>query len=185
MPIKASGGTALIDSSKIFARLDIRAGFKVADLGCGNLGHFVLPAAKLVGKDGVVYAVDILKTALGSIQQLVKTEGLNNVVTVWSDLEKVGATKITAASLDLAILKNVLFQGTKKEEIIAEAVRLLKTGGRLLIVDWKNIASPFGPPDKLRLSVEEAKVIAEKNGLKLSDEFDAGEYHYALVFVKA
>ena len=34
------------------------------DFGCGNVGHFVLPGARLVGNEVKVYAVDILKKAL-------------------------------------------------------------------------------------------------------------------------
>lgn len=182
--VKISGGNKLIDSEKVFTHLQLAQGMKVADLGCGNLGHFVLPAAKLVGKEGVVYAVDILKTALKSVNNLALTEGLENVVTVWSDIEKVGATRIEPASVDVVVLKNVLFQSTNQEAMVKEAVRLLKAGGRLLVVDWQMAGAPFGPNMEMRISPTKVKQLASVNGLRIVNEFEAGPYHYGLVFVK-
>ncbi len=83
----------------------------VGDLGCGNLGYFSVPAAKIVGQNGVVYAVDILKSVLQSVENIARQEGLDNIKTVWSNLEVVGATKITPASLDLIMVVNMLFLG--------------------------------------------------------------------------
>ncbi|MFA6428519.1 MAG: methyltransferase domain-containing protein [Candidatus Buchananbacteria bacterium] len=182
--VKISGGNILINSEEVFKHLKLTAGMKVADLGCGNLGHFVLPAAKLVGKEGLVYAVDILKTALKSVNNLAVAEGLENVITVWSDLEKVGATRIDPASIDVAVLKNVLFQSTNQEAMFKEAARLLKLGGHLLVLDWKMSGAPFGPKVSQRISPEKVKQLAEVNGLKLTDEFSAGEYHYGIIFIK-
>ncbi len=56
-----------------------------------------------------------------------KTQGLDNIRTVWTDLEIKGATKIQESSLDLAILNNVLFQSTNMPEMIKESIRLIKT----------------------------------------------------------
>jgi ubiquinone/menaquinone biosynthesis C-methylase UbiE len=67
-----SGGNQLIDSEEVFRHLHLAEGMAVADLGCGNLAHFVLPAAKAVGQSGLVYAVDILKTALRFGKNLVR-----------------------------------------------------------------------------------------------------------------
>ncbi len=182
MPI--TGGNALLDVNFILSKAQIGDKTKVADLGCGASGHFVFSASKLVGERGKVYAVDILKTILENINRRAKLENLQNIETVWSDLEIFGATKIEAGSLDVAMLINTLYQSHKRAEILREAIRMLKKDGILLVVEWKNISSPIGPPVEERVKPDLMKVAAKKLGLNLEEEFEAGPYHYGLIFTK-
>ena len=82
------GGTALLDAEKILTRLGIAEGMIVADLGCGGGGHFVAPASRLVGRTGHVYAVDIQKAVLHTVESKLRLQHVTNVDLVWSDLEK-------------------------------------------------------------------------------------------------
>ena len=178
------GGGSLIDANLILNMARVEEKTKVADLGCGSSGHFIFPSASRVGKKGLVYAVDILKSVLESVANLAKHEGLENLKTIWSNLEIVGATKIAAESLDAAYLINILFQSHKDDLVIKEAYRLLKIGGKLIIIDWKRVSTPFGPPMADRTKPEEIKGFARTAGFKLVDEFEAGRYHYGIMFVK-
>jgi ubiquinone/menaquinone biosynthesis C-methylase UbiE len=183
--LKISGGNTLLDPYFIFEQIELGAGAKVADLGCGAAGHFVIPAAKIVGKQGVVYAVDLLKSVLEAVKSRAKLEGVSgNIKTVWSNLEIYGATDIEAGSLDLALLANTLFQIPKKEEVFREAVRLTKKGGKIAVVEWGLGASPIGPPPGRRLSKDVVRELARTNGLSEIKEFKAGPYHYGLIFSK-
>lgn len=180
-----SGGNELLAAQKILKRLDIKSGMRVADLGCGGAGHFTIPAGSKVGSRGLVYAVDILKSVLKSVVSRARLEGFNNIKPVWSNLEILKATKIPSASLDAAFLINILFQSKQHENIFQEAVRLLKKEGKLLVIDWQPKAMvSFGPPPIDRIKPEKVKIIAQKLELKLIDEFDAGVYHYGLIFQK-
>jgi len=181
---KIIGGNALINVNLILEKAQVGDKTKVADLGCGASGHFIFPAAGLVGKQGRVYAVDILKTVLETINKRVKQENLTNLQTVWSDIEVFGATKIEANSLDAALLMNTLYQSHKRAEIVREAIRMIKKGGKLIVVEWKNITSPFGPPVEERVKADLLKTAAKKLGLQLEEKFEAGDYHYGMVFVK-
>lgn len=168
----------------VFGKIGLEPGMSVGDLGCGNLGYFALASAKKVGKNGKVYAVDILKSALESVENRIRQEGLENIKTVWSNLEIYGATKIQEASLDIAFIHNVLFHAEEGSSMIKEATRLLKTGGKLMIIDWLRISSPFGPPLTDRPLPDEIKKLALGAGLQQVDEFSAGPYHFGLIFVK-
>lgn len=175
-------GSELLDPDKILTKLDLREGMLVADLGCGASGHFVYPAAKMVGDKGRVYAVDVLKSVLSNIESKSKMQNFVNVVPVWSDIEIYGGAKeIADESCDAAILVNV----HAKPAMIKEALRTLKKGGKLLLVDWKSAASPFGPPTKDRIPAEEVKKNVAPLGLELTDEFAAGTYHWGLIYKKA
>lgn len=179
-----TGGNALIDTALILEKTRISEKMKVADLGCGTSGHFVFPVAKIVGKKGIIYAVDILKTVLETIAKRARIENYDNIKTIWSNLEIFGATKIESASIDISLLINTLYQSHKRAEIIREAIRLIKRGGKLVIVEWKNIAVPFGPSVEDRVDKELMISIANRLGMHLEEEFDAGQYHYGLIFVK-
>jgi len=182
--LRITGGNVLLDVNVILSKAGVGEKMKVADLGCGASGHFVFPAASMVGEKGEVYAVDILKTVLETISRRIKQENISNIKTIWSNLEIFGATKIESGSLDLAFLVDTLYQSHKRVEILRESVRMLKKEGKLIVVEWKNIALPFGPPVEERVKIDPIKVGAQKLGLKLEEEFFAGQYHYGLVFVK-
>jgi len=179
-----SGGNELLDPLVILTRLGLKTGSKVADLGCGSAGHFIVPAAKIVGSQTIVYAVDILKSVLRSVTSVARLEGINNIKPVWSNLEIYGATRIKKESLDFAFLINILFQSKQDDQIIKEAVRLIKSGGKLLVIDWNQVPSSIGPAPIDRIKPEEVKKIAKNLKLELIDEFDAGNYHYGLIFEK-
>ena len=181
MPIP-SGESILLDAEKILSHLKISEGSRVGELGCGGRGHFVFPAVRLVGSKGRVFAVDIMKSCLSSIEHQAKEEHWSQVITVWSNLEVVGATRIAAGVLDRATLINILFQVRDRQAILAETRRLLKPFGLLLVVDWSRQSSPFGPPVGSRLSAEEVVVLAEKSKLKLVEQFAAGPHHYGIIF---
>jgi len=65
---------------------------------------------------------------------------------------------------------------------VAEAVRLLRLGGRLVDVDWKHDDSPDGPPLEIRYSPAKATGILEGLGLRRRDQWEFGPRHYALLF---
>lgn len=173
-------GSELLNPKAVLEHAGIRSGMKVADLGCGTTGHFVFPAAHLVGSQGTVYAVDILKSALSGIEGRRKIEGVSNVETLWADIEQPNGVKLPSESLDLVMLINNM----PKEAMIREAVRLVKPDGRLLVVDWKPAGAPFGPPSKDRISAVQVTGMVQSLGFKPLEVFDAGQYHFAVVFAR-
>lgn len=179
-----AGGNILLDADIILSKARIGENMKVADLGCGSTGHFVFPAAKILGKNGRVYAVDIMKTALDTIARKAGQENLKNVKTVWSNIEIFGATKIETEHLDVALLINTLHQSRKRVEILRETIRMMKRGGKLVIVEWKNTAIPFGPPSEERVNMDALISGGQKLGLRFEEEFLVGRYHYGLLFTK-
>ena len=179
-----SGGNKLIDPEKTLAHLGIEEGMNVAYLGCGSTGHFLIPAAKMIGENGKAYAVDILKSVLSEVSKKSRLEGVSNVKTLWANLEIYRSTGLPDNALDMAFLINILFQSKEHTNIFREAKRILKIGGKLLVIDWNRTAAPFGPPPIDRVKVEDVKSLAHSLGLELVDEFFPGKYHFALIFRK-
>lgn len=175
----------LLNQQLVIDKAQIKNGMKVADLGCGANGYFVFPLAAAVGREGIVYAVDIIKSSLESIEKKAKLNNLKQIKTVWSNLEIFNATKIEAESLDLVLLANVLHQSQKRVDLIREARRMLKRGGKVLIIEWNDADCPVGPASENKVNIDMLKTGLEKLGFKSEEEFSAGRFHYGLLFSKA
>lgn len=178
--------TVIINVPAILRRAYVKPGYSIADLGAGREGRMALGAGKIIGQSGVAYAVDVVKAILPAIESKATMLGINNVKTVWSDLEIYGATKeITDNSLDVGFLVTTLFQSDKRREMMTESYRMIRPGGKLVAVDWKpGTNAPLGPEESRRVHPEEIKQYAADLGLKLIEEFEAGIYHWGLIFIK-
>lgn len=174
----------VIDARGLLEMVGLEEKMKVADLGCGSRGYFAIQAAKLINEDGLVYAVDVVKSALQNVKNTADLFGITNLRIVWADLEIPGSTKIPKESIDLAMLNNMLFQNERINKIMEEASRILKKQGKLLVTEWKKTNAPSGPPLENRISMEETKNYAKNAGLEFEKELEAGPYHYALIFIK-
>lgn len=179
-----SGGTHLIDPLMVLEKLELKNGMKIGDLGSGGAGHFALPAANMVAPDGMVYAVDILKSVLENLESKAKIETVNNLTTLWADLEIAKAAKIPDESLDVVFLHNVLHQSKNREAIFKEALRVLKQNGKILVVEWKQDGDKLGPSNDERIKPEQVEELARLGEMTTLEKFDAGRYHYGYIFGK-
>ena len=176
--------TVLFDIQSILAKMNLSPRQVVAELGCGNFGFFVFPLARAIGNSGKVYAVDIVKSVLDDVAKAAKQNNLPQICPIWSNLEIFQATKIDSSSLDSALLVNVLHQSDKKAEIIREAARLLKRGGKLLVIDWKDSDMPLGPKPDSKIRPQTLASLARRFSLVTTEEFAAGPYHFGLILTK-
>ncbi|MDP3971025.1 MAG: class I SAM-dependent methyltransferase [bacterium] len=178
--------TIIIDAPGVIKKAGVKPGDIIADLGTGREGRMALSAGRIVGEHGIAYAVDVVKSILPTIATKAKVHGINNVQTVWSNLEIYGATRaITDNALDVAFLVTTLFQSKQRMKIMQETYRMMKPGARLAVVDWKpGVSAPFGPEEAVRVHPEEIKGYATELSMQLIEEFDAGQYHWGLIFVK-
>lgn len=172
-----------MDPIQVLHEVDLAEGMTVADFGSGA-GFMTIPAAKMVGDTGVVYAVDVQKQLLADVVRKSRLQATLNVKAVWADLEVPGATKIPTASVDVVLLVKVLFQSKKRDAILNEAFRILTPGGKAVLVEWKKVAIPFGPPLTLRVPRDEAERLGEHAGFTITGEFSLDQYHYSVVFTK-
>lgn len=164
--------------------LGAHEGMMVADLGAGT-GAYTIPLARIVGESGRVYAVEVQKDFLSNIKSAATAQGLKNVEFIWGDIERPLGTKIKEGSIDAVVISNVLFQAEDKTGLIREARRLLKTGGKMLLIDWKESFGGLGPSKNMVVPPDIAKGLCEREGFVLKKDFDAGEHHYGLVMYKA
>lgn len=162
----------------ILNQLSLREDMVACDLGCGS-GGWVIPLAKSLSR-GKVYAVDILRDPLSALEEKLRQETLFNVSVILADVEK--GVKIVEESVDLVLMTNILFQTKNRDKILEEAKRILRTGGKVLVIDWRP-ESPVGPKEG-RVSKEEIIKSAIQIGFDPEKEVEAGKYHWGIIFVK-
>jgi ubiquinone/menaquinone biosynthesis C-methylase UbiE len=161
----------------VLEKLDLKENFIAADFGCGS-GGWAIPLAKILTK-GKVFAIDVLEEPLSALKSKLRGEGINNIELKRANVER--GVPILSNSCDLVLMTNLLFEVENIENVLKEGKRILKTGGKILVVDWKTEAS-FGPEKKV--NIENVKRLAEKIGLKIKEEFEAGDYHWGLILEK-
>ena len=169
-----------LDPEKILDGLDLKADMIVAEFGCGSSG-FVISLAKRLD-EGLVYGLDIQEAPLSALKSRSLLENITNIRLIRCNLEKEKGSTLTDSSLDLVLIPNVFFQIKSKDVIIAEANRVLKKRGKLVIIDWLPEATQG--PAQGRVSAKEMEGLAEKFGFKRTKEIEAGKYHYCLLFEK-
>jgi hypothetical protein len=60
----------------------------------------------------------------------------------------------------------------------------MKKGGKLIVIDWKKIGVPFGPPVEIRVDPENVIKYAADLNLKLVLQTEFGQYFWGLIFEK-
>lgn len=173
--------TSFIRPDEFWQSVGLRAGQKIVHFGCGA-GFYLIPAARLVGKDGRVIGIDLMANMLSEVESRARREGVGDIVrTVRANLELRNGSTLLSGSADLVLLANILHQ-SDPEKILAEARRILVRGGCVVVVEWAVTATPLGPPHDKRVTSPDMQAVAVRLGLKLEKEFSPSPYHYGLVF---
>jgi ubiquinone/menaquinone biosynthesis C-methylase UbiE/DNA-binding transcriptional ArsR family regulator len=103
---------------------------RVADLGCGD-GYLAVEASRWASR---VIAVDRSRAVLERARGLAKRRRVRNVIWKRGDLEKL---PLRDASVDVALLSQALHHAADPAAALAEAVRIVVPGGRVLILDLR------------------------------------------------
>jgi ubiquinone/menaquinone biosynthesis C-methylase UbiE len=176
-----SENSQFLNPDHILQQISIKAGAFVGDLGCGT-GYMSFAASKSIGSKGKVYAVDVQKDVLSQVKKEAQVENIQNIETVWADLEITNATNIAQNSLDVVFLVNVLFQVSDKTAVFAESKRLLKPNSILLVVEWRVGEMAIGPNADKRVPADSIAQLATSANFSKVQNIDAGKYHYGLLF---
>ncbi|MDP3772461.1 MAG: class I SAM-dependent methyltransferase [bacterium] len=203
-----SESDAFINPRRAIENLRIVPGSRIADFGAGH-GYFTIPLARAVGSEGVVYAIDIQKSALEIIRAKAKTEHLLNVNVIWSDLDREGGSTLKDKLLDWVFMSAILFQAEEKLTLLREAFRVLANGGHLVIIEWESEGTyqlppmpshhgsqgshrhpdaprrlhsvDLGPPMHLRMPQDEVTRLAKEAGFSFERACEVGSHHYGII----
>jgi ubiquinone/menaquinone biosynthesis C-methylase UbiE len=123
------------DSQRLFARLGLKAGDTVGEIGAGK-GALSLAAAHVVGATGKVYASELGEKRVQELERAVSAAALPQISVVAGSPT---STNFRDACCDAIFMQDVYHHFTDPSAMNAGILRSLKPGGRLVIVD-------FAPP---------------------------------------
>jgi len=111
----------------------VREGSCVLDFGCWK-GRYTIPAARIVGDRGHVYAVDKDKPTLRKMKRRARKEGLRNIEVLYVPAD--GSIPVQDQVADLVLLYDVLHGGylperAQRKNVLRQIHRVLRFGGRL------------------------------------------------------
>lgn len=162
-------------------KLGLAEGMRVADFGAGT-GFYSKACSARVGPSGKVFAIEVQKDLVKKLENELKNWGISNVECIWGDIERRGGTKLSDNSIDAVIVSNVLSLTEDRNGLIDEAGRILKKGGKVLLVDWTLSFSIDGPNKNNIINEDKARELFEKMGFKFEERISAGGNHYGIIF---
>lgn len=146
------------------------------DIGAGT-GFFALLFSKKITK-GKVYACDISDKMLAWMEDNLPTESRGIVIPVKMEESSVPLPDDLA---DLVYMINLHHELEKPLKILEESRRLLKNGGKLMIIDWKKEETPEGPPLEIRVAEVTIESQMRKSGFSNINKYVDLPYHHFLV----
>ena len=163
---------------EVVAKLDLKPGDAVADLGAGS-GYFTMLLAKAVGPQGKVYAIDILPEMLDYIRQRAQDENLKNIQLVQASEHD---PKLPPASVDMIFICDALHHISDRPTYYPLLVKALKPNGRLVNIDFYKKPLPVGPSPAMKIDKDAMIEEAKAAGFHVVQDYDFLPYQYFLIF---
>lgn len=146
----------------------------IADIGCGT-GYFTFALSEAVGNEGLVYALDIEPEMLEDIKSKIAESDIKNVIPV---ITKEYELTLEESSVETAFLCTVIHEVKMREKFLKEINRILRTDGKIVIIEWIKKDSDYGPPADHRLDKNILKRNLLRTGFKEIEIMDLNEYFY-------
>jgi ubiquinone/menaquinone biosynthesis C-methylase UbiE len=158
------------------AKADLRAAEVLVDIG-GGTGFFSIPFVPFTEK---LYACDISGVMLDWLRENVCPH-YPTIIPVKMETQVVPLPDQLA---DLVYMINLHHELDDPTRLLRESRRLLKDGGKLLIVDWKKQEMAEGPPTEIRCLPSKVKDDAERAGFRNGVVDEALVKHFLFVAEK-
>jgi tocopherol O-methyltransferase len=146
--VKTHSQSLLNMNRQVAARVDPKPGERVLDAGCG-IGGSSIWLAKNFGTTGV--GINLAPKELERARKYAAERGVSSQVTFEKrDFLK---TNFPDESFDIVWAQESVCHTLHKDVFLAEAFRVLKPGGRLVIEDWFRPRRPFSDADERLFSL--------------------------------
>jgi SAM-dependent methyltransferase len=166
------------DCRMMLDALGVKPGATVCDMGAGN-GFYTLELARMVGPEGLVYAVDIQPEMLRMLSRRAAQEGLGNIrLVLGSPIDP----RLPAGEIDLVLCVDVYHEFSHPEAMLARIRDSLSEDGKLVLVEFRgeDPAVPIKPLHKMTKAQVRAEL--EPAGFRVASEFDRLPWQHLLFF---
>ena len=74
----------MLPTRTVLNKIGLNEGARLADIGCG-IGYFSIPAADVIGPQGIVFALDVSKEMIEELDKKIEENDIENIRTVITD----------------------------------------------------------------------------------------------------
>jgi ubiquinone/menaquinone biosynthesis C-methylase UbiE len=166
----------ILPPEETLRKLLLKNGDTMADIGCG-IGYFTIPASKIVGNECKVYALDTSSEMIEEIKLRIKDNNIYNIIPIKSEEEDL---KLGDESVTYAFICNVLHEIDNVDKFLNDVKKVIKKGGKIVIVEWSKRVCELGPPVEHRLDNIFVISKLESMDFKNIELIDLGE-HYGVI----
>jgi len=121
-------------SVKFLKEVGIKKGDIIFDCCCGE-GNYTIPAARIAGKNGTVYAMDMNKDRIDILKEKSNLENLKNIKIIEKEFKKV--IPLPDKSMDMVFLYDIFthfsIENTRLSILLDEVYRILKDNGSISV----------------------------------------------------
>ena len=172
--LERSERLAKLKADEIMARLELKPGDLVADIGAGS-GVYSWPLARAVAPGGTLYAVEVDKGFLDFIREGAQKRGLDNVFPVLGEFTD---PKLPVRNLDLAFFHNVLHHIEGRQAYLETLSGYLKPNARIIIID---LIEGHKEPE-MKMTLDQVKDWMAAIGFRMTGEYSVFEDRFFAIF---
>lgn len=161
--------------------LQLRPGEHVLDLGAGP-GFVSLEAARRVGRQGLVYAVDRSAEALAYLQHLQEEQGLPQIQRIVADARTL---RLPEPAPNAALITVMLHHMDDPAGALQQVASLLPAGSRAVVAEFHpDGPSTVGPPRTDRLHPDQITAWCKAAGFAITGYQRQSDEEYMLVLAR-
>ncbi|AOK31821.1 SAM-dependent methyltransferase [Burkholderia singularis] len=150
------------DSKWLFDQIPLERGSQVVEIGCGPHGCLDMLAER-VGVGGRVVGIERSDDSVALARTMARERGLENVEVIRQDARNTGLPRNT---FDLVTLRLVLVNVPQPEEILREAMSLVRPGGWIALHEADYLSFICDPPSAAwERYIQLFSAYSEKNGI--------------------
>ncbi len=168
----------ILPPSTTLKRFGLKKGMTVADIGSGS-GYFLIPAARIVGREAPAYGVDASKEMLAHLKR--KKPPSNVVLLHTRDGYQF---KVPSGSVDFVIASAILHEN-EPVKFLGEIRRIMKANAALLVIEWRKESMRAGPPMEERLDTKEVRNFLARSRMRAVKTVVLNPRYFAVVAKKA
>ncbi|NPB08565.1 MAG: methyltransferase domain-containing protein [Aquificae bacterium] len=171
----------LFDPREWFERLELKRGSVVLDVGTGA-GFFLPFFSEAVGDEGKVIGIDVQREMVEYAREnKVRKLSLKNTEVMLSDENRI---PLPDESVDVAFILFTFHELSQPRSFLKELKRVLRKGGRVLVIDWTREEREKGPPPEEVYTLEELENFFREEKYRVIFSGKDRPFTYALLAQK-
>ena len=115
---------------RVMDLMGVKAGMVIGEVGAGS-GYFTFHLARRVGESGKVFANDISRRALNSLERRMEREGINTIATIVGEVDD----PLLPQDLDMVFIVNAFHDIAHQVALLNSLAPSLKPGAAVVIID--------------------------------------------------